>query len=301
TARTVATSRDSTAGWMRCQVEGHAGIPTVRSCSCLRHCGCSAASLQATKVLTTLGVPHEPSAQARGRSDQVRRSRAVRRAPARADPPRRLGLPDRQLRIGPCTPAPARPAGGRGLPGARHRAAPLAGQEMSATVLGIAVDPTVGAAIRLAGYDGDFASVEPRGGPQRLVAQRIPGWQAIRFSAATRSIVIPRGVELDLGATAKALASDLAAAAAHNAAGGGVLVSLGGDIAVAGDAPHGGWLVQASEDSASPISDAEETISIANGGVATSGTTVRRWVRGSTVLHHIVDPATGMPAESCWR
>src|SRR5207245_10539140 len=131
--------------------------------------------------------------------------------------------------------------------------------------------------------------------------QRIPGWQAIRFSAATRSIVIPRGVELDLGATAKALASDLAAAAAHNAAGGGVLVSLGGDIAVAGDAPHAGWAVQTSEDSASPISDAEETISIANGGVATSGTTVRRWVRGSTVLHHIVDPATGMPAESCGR
>ena len=183
---------------------------------------------------------------------------------------------------------------------------PLLAQAIAAALRGAeltdgAVDPTVGAAIRLAGYDGDFASVEPRGGPLRLVAQRIPGWQAIRFSAATRSIVIPRGVELDLGATAKALASDLAAAAAHNAAGGGVLVSLGGDIAVAGDAPPGGWLVQASEDSASPISEAEETISIANGGVATSGTTVRRWVRGCTVLHHIVDPATGMPAESCWR
>ncbi|TME23719.1 MAG: FAD:protein FMN transferase [Chloroflexi bacterium] len=183
---------------------------------------------------------------------------------------------------------------------------PLLAQAIAAALRGAeltdgAVDPTVGAAIRLAGYDSDFASVEPRGGPLRLVAQRIPGWQAIRFSAATRSIVIPRGVELDLGATAKALASDLAAAAAHNAAGGGVLVSLGGDIAVAGDAPHAGWAVQTSEDSASPISDAEETISIANGGVATSGTTVRRWVRGSTVLHHIVDPATGMPAESCWR
>ena len=148
---------------------------------------------------------------------------------------------------------------------------PLLAQAIAAALRGAeltdgAVDPTVGAAIRLAGYDGDFASVEPRGGPLRLVAQRIPGWQAIRFSAATRSVVIPRGVELDLGATAKALASDLAAAAAHNAAGGGVLVSLGGDIAVAGDAPHGGWLVQASEDSASPISDAEETISIAKAG-----------------------------------
>src|SRR5438128_11247579 len=113
------------------------------------------------------------------------------------------------------------------------RVSPLLAQAIAEALRGAAltdgaVDPTVGHAVRLAGYDGDFASVEPRGGPLRLVAQRIPGWQAIRFSAATRSVVIPRGVELDLGATAKALASDLAAAAAHNAAGGGVLVSLGG-------------------------------------------------------------------------
>jgi len=164
-----------------------------------------------------------------------------------------------------------------------------------------AVDPTVGAAIRLAGYDDDFASVEPNGGHLRLVAERIPGWQAIRFSQATRSILVPRGVELDLGATAKALASDLAASAARNAVGGGVLVSLGGDIAVAGEAPPGGWPVQASEDSASPISDTEETIAITNGGVATSGTTVRRWTRGGVVLHHIIDPATGISADSCLR
>ena len=80
-----------------------------------------------------------------------------------------------------------------------------------------------------------------------------------------------------------------------------MLVSLGGDIAVAGEAPSGGWLVQASEDSASPVTEAGETISITNGGVATSGTTVRRWMRGSAELHHIVDPSTGMPVDSCWR
>jgi len=183
---------------------------------------------------------------------------------------------------------------------------PLLAQAIAAAMRGAeltagAVDPTVGAAVRLAGYDGDFASIEQQGLPPRLVAQRIPGWKAIRFSPATRSILIPHGVELDLGATAKALASDLAAAAACQAAGGGVLVSLGGDIAVAGEAPSGGWLVQASEDSASPVTEAGETISITNGGVATSGTTVRRWMRGSAELHHIVDPSTGMPVDSCWR
>ena len=165
-----------------------------------------------------------------------------------------------------------------------------------------AVDPTVGHALRMAGYDSDFASVAAEGGPIRLVANRIPGWRAIRFSAATRTVVVPRGVELDLGATAKALASDLAAeAAARVVDGGGVLVSLGGDVAVGGEAPAEGWMVQASEDSAAGISDDQETLSIRSGGIASSGTTVRCWVRGDVVLHHIIDPATGLPVDSCWR
>ena len=171
-----------------------------------------------------------------------------------------------------------------------------------AELTGGAVDPTVGHAMRLAGYDTDFGSVAPDAGPLHLVAGRIPGWRAVQFNARARTIVVPRGVELDLGATAKALASDLAAAAALKAvSGGGVLVSLGGDIAVAGEPPGGGWAIQASEDSATPLSDAEETVSITSGGLATSGTTVRRWVRGETELHHIIDPATGLPAQTCWR
>ncbi len=165
-----------------------------------------------------------------------------------------------------------------------------------------AVDPTIGSAIRLAGYDQDFALVAAPSEPLRLVATAVPGWQAIGFSLATRTVVIPRGVEIDLGATAKALASDLAAAAALKAAGGGgVLVSLGGDIAVAGDAPAGGWLVQVSEDSAAAIDESEETVAITEGGIATSSTTVRRWTRGTIELHHIIDPSTGLPAQGRWR
>jgi thiamine biosynthesis lipoprotein len=166
-----------------------------------------------------------------------------------------------------------------------------------------AVDPTVGHAVRLAGYDADFGSVAPFGDGLHLVARRVPGWQAVQFSPATRTVLIPSGVELDLGATAKALASDLAATSAFEAVAkeGGVLVSLGGDIAVAGEPPPEGWSIQASEDAAAPISDAGETVSITSGGMATSGTTVRRWVRGQIVLHHIIDPATGLPADSLWR
>jgi len=177
-------------------------------------------------------------------------------------------------------------------------AAALRGAELS----GGAVDPTVGSAVRLAGYDTDFAQVPADGDRIRLYAERVPGWRAVRLDRTARTVRVPRGVEIDLGATAKALTSDLAAAAASKAIGGaGVLVSLGGDIAVAGEAPADGWSIQTSDDSAAPIDETQEAISITSGGIATSSTTVRRWTRGGVVLHHIIDPATGLPADTCWR
>ena len=192
-------------------------------------------------------------------------------------------------------------------PGREIRVSPLLGRAISealrgARLTGGAVDPTVGLAVRLSGYDTDFAAIPVDGRAIALVVERVPGWRAIRYHDPTRTLWLPRGVELDLGSTAKALASDLAAAAALEAAvAGGVLVSLGGDIAVAGEAPPGGWQIQVSEDSGAAISQDEETISITDGGVATSSTSVRRWIRGGVVLHHIIDPATGLPAAGQWR
>jgi thiamine biosynthesis lipoprotein ApbE len=178
----------------------------------------------------------------------------------------------------------------------------LAAALHGARVTGGAVDPTVGTAIKLAGYETDFTQVPADGSPINLTVRRIPGWQAIYFDEASRTVRVPVGVEIDLGATAKALAADLAAATAIEAMGvGGVLVSLGGDIAVAGDPPPEGWPIQASEDSGAPIKQGEETISIRSGGIATSSTTVRRWTRGGVALHHIIDPATGLPTTGPWR
>jgi thiamine biosynthesis lipoprotein ApbE len=184
---------------------------------------------------------------------------------------------------------------------------PLLSKLISAAVRGArltggAVDPTVGSAVKLAGYDADFAALAADGAAIKLVVSRIPGWQAIDFNEATRTVRVPRGVDVDLGATAKALTSDLAAAAALTKIGrGGVLVSLGGDISVAGEPPAEGWLIQASEDSGAPIHEGEETISIRSGGIATSSTTVRKWTRGGVSLHHIIDPLTGLPSDGPWR
>lgn len=192
-------------------------------------------------------------------------------------------------------------------PGRQFQISPLLARALAAGLRGArltggAVDPTVGSAVRLAGYDRDFADLPADGSPIQLTVSHVPGWQAIRFDEGARTVSVPLGVEIDLGATAKALASDLAALAALEAVGsGGALVSLGGDIALAGEAPQEGWMVQTSEDSNASLDDDEETISIESGGIATSSITVRRWTRGGVVLHHIIDPATGLPAGGPWR
>jgi thiamine biosynthesis lipoprotein len=170
-----------------------------------------------------------------------------------------------------------------------------------------AVDPTIGRAIRVAGYDDDFSRIaaedsEERGRDMKLRAWRVPGWQGIRLDRRLRTVWLPQGVELDLGSTGKALAADLAATAAIAAAGGGgVLVSLGGDIAMAGEPPSGGWRILVAEDSRVRPDGDGDVICVPAGGVATSSTTVRRWSRGGAVLHHIIDPQTSLPTSGPFR
>jgi thiamine biosynthesis lipoprotein ApbE len=164
-----------------------------------------------------------------------------------------------------------------------------------------AVDPTVGRALRLLGYDDDFERL-PRDGATPLAFASVPGWRAIRFDAATRRVRVPAGIELDLGATGKGLAADLAAEAALDAMdGAGVLVSLGGDIATDGEPPAGGWRILLADDHAVAHDAPGEVVRVVGGAIATSSTTIRRWTRGGVVRHHLLDPWTGLPATGPWR
>lgn len=167
------------------------------------------------------------------------------------------------------------------------------------------VDPTIGRAVRLNGYDRDFADVDPVGPALAVDSEPAGGWSAIEIDPAEGWVKVPAGVELDLGAIAKALAVDRAASAAHLAAADaaadcGVLVSVGGDLAVCGQPPAGGWAVRVTDDHRDDAGSGQ-TITVADGGLATSSTTVRRWSRGGQIVHHIVDPRTGEPAGGPWR
>ena len=141
----------------------------------------------------------------------------------------------------------------------------------------------------------------PQGPPLTVTVRRLGDWHRVQLDHDARTIELPDGVALDLGATAKALCADRAARAAFERTGAGVLVGLGGDIAVAGPPPPEGWVVRVSDDHAAPYRGPGEDVEISSGGLATSSTTVRRWARGADELHHVVDPDTGLPAPVWWR
>jgi thiamine biosynthesis lipoprotein len=185
------------------------------------------------------------------------------------------------------------------------------------------VDPTLGVALELAGYDRDWTLLVPAGEgdassdavadaarpagdrgtvPRLLVRGRVrAGWQTVELDCERLTIRVPAPIQLDLGATAKAWAADRAARAAARETGVGVLVSLGGDISTSGPAPAGGWLVRVTDDHRAPLSAPGQTITIADGGLATSSTHVRRWTHEGNTMHHIIDPQTQAPLRGSWR
>ena len=166
------------------------------------------------------------------------------------------------------------------------------------------VDPTVGAAIIDLGYDRTFSQVERDAADAVVVVRDVPGWQQIELDETHLRVRVPRGTIIDLGATAKGLAADLAADAAAAASQCGVLVNLGGDVSVAGEPPRGGWPITVA-DTADPEAvvgeESEQTVIVRDGGLATSSTRARRWRRGGFELHHLIDPRLGRPSEGRFR
>jgi FAD:protein FMN transferase len=176
----------------------------------------------------------------------------------------------------------------------------LAAAVRAARITGGDVDPTCGPALVALGYDRDFAEV-PADAPPRLTGPvgPVPGWQHVHLAGSRAWL--DRGVQIDLGATAKAWAADHCAELIARELDCRVLMSLGGDIAAAGPAPADGWRVRVTDDHAAPLSAPGQTVTISTGGLATSSTTVRAWKVGGRPVHHIIDPATGEPVRSCWR
>jgi thiamine biosynthesis lipoprotein len=135
------------------------------------------------------------------------------------------------------------------------------------------VTPRLGAALEAAGYDRDFA--------QLARANQPPGEAQPAAVTLLGRMLVLRG-RLDLNGVVKSAAVDDALALISGAG----FVSAGGDLAANAplevELPAGG------------------SVRLLGGGLATSGRTKRRWLRGGQEQHHLLDPATARPAASPW-
>ncbi|MEY9931412.1 thiamine biosynthesis lipoprotein [Catenulispora sp. GP43] len=170
----------------------------------------------------------------------------------------------------------------------------------AASVSAGAVDPTCGSALVALGYDRDYGLLR-QGRARASVLRPVAGWRVVEVDAGRGTVRVPDGVLLDFGATAKARAADRAAHRLAAEFGCGVMVNLSGDIAIAGPAPAGGWPVRAADGELTGPGDPGQTIAVFDGGVATSGTTTRKWRQGDRSVHHIVVPETGDAAPVYWQ
>ena len=172
------------------------------------------------------------------------------------------------------------------------------------------VDPCLGRALVTLGYDDDLAVVQARPDGHRPAASparaapaghRPDAWREVQV--ADDALLVPAGTALDLGASGKAWAADVVARAAADAAGCATVVSLGGDVRVAGPTgtPAPAWVVRVGE-TADELEEAQSgSLVVVAGGLATSTTLSRRWRSAGSLHHHVLDPATGRPAAAPYR
>ncbi len=156
------------------------------------------------------------------------------------------------------------------------------------------VNPTLGRALTAAGYDRDFALISGgQSDPASLAPIQPQAWRQIELKS---SLLLPPGCTLDLGATGKAWAADLITLAIKRQIGADACLSLGGDVAVSGQTE---WPIVVSE----LLEDltVSSNVLLSFGGMATSTTRGRRWLRVGREQHHILDPRTNQPSSGPWR
>jgi FAD:protein FMN transferase len=157
------------------------------------------------------------------------------------------------------------------------------------------ITPTVLDALKAAGYDRSFDAMQASSSEGVAAIALVGDWRAIELDAGKRMVRLPRGMHLDFGGTAKGWAADQAVRKLSEFA--PALVDAGGDIAISGVPADGEPWPIAIADPRDPKSDLAWLMTEA-GGVATSGRDYRRWQRNGKWLHHIIDPRTGVPAET---
>jgi len=111
-------------------------------------------------------------------------------------------------------------------------------------------------------------------------------------------IFLPHGMRLDLGGIAKGWIAEQTAMVLSDYSE-ACLVDAGGDMFMIG-LPEGeaSWQIEL-EDPLNPDWTLT-SLNVPPGAVTTSSVVKRRWMQGDTPRHHLIDPRTGLPAETDW-
>jgi thiamine biosynthesis lipoprotein len=134
-----------------------------------------------------------------------------------------------------------------------------------------------------------------------LAAPSVPGtkvglcaWVGVDYNDST--LTVPATTAIDLGGIGKGFAADIVAEELIEAGALGALVNLGGDLVVLGRPAHDTSWYLGIEDPGNPPRHTA-LLRLESGGVATSGTTVKRWTRDDGVVaHHLIDPTGATPS-----
>ena len=153
--------------------------------------------------------------------------------------------------------------------------------------------PTILNALEATGYNRTFDEITASAQP--IVTGPDGQWRSIQRQSLKRSICLPPNVRLDLSGIVKGWAADRAAKrlGVHGPA----LIDAGGDVAITGPRADGSpWPIGVLNPFQLDLPF--ETLKIERGGVATSGKDYRRWLRAGKWQHHLIDPRTGLPAQT---
>lgn len=158
-------------------------------------------------------------------------------------------------------------------------------------------DPTVLPALRAAGYDRDFRTLDDDSDEATVAGPVGPAPGCDGITVRRRTVTVPAGVAVDPGGIGKGLAADLVTDLVMTAGATGVCVNVGGDLRVAGrpeDAPE--WTIRIENPLAPGTSMG--SVPLTDEALVSSWRTRRTWLHGGRRVHHLIDPRTGEPAWS---
>ena len=164
------------------------------------------------------------------------------------------------------------------------------------------VTPAVLDALEYAGYDRSFELIQANGINPRPPAaftlyesKPVPDVRHILLDENMQSVMLPDGLRLDFGGSAKGWAAHQAAERLSACC--PAMVNAGGDIAIGNpDNDHQSWEIGIQDPFSSDA--VVQTLWVNQGGVATSGIDYRRWNSAGHRQSHIIDPRTGISVQN---